>query len=145
MEAPVRALFDTSVVVASLLTAHPEHGRSYRSLLEAKTGAVQGAISAHGLVECFSTLTRLPPGMRLAPELVLAALRGLSLDSVPLSLADYWEVLERSSQLGLAGGIVYDLLHLKAAELRAADRIVTLNARHFRRLAEGSAVDIVEP
>ena len=141
----MRELYDSSVVVASLLVDHSSHAFAYEALLAARRGEVEGAVAAHALAECFAVLTRMPGGVRLAPQVVLRALMSLSVEVVPLSTVDYREVLRRASDLGLVGGTVYDLLHVRAAEVWGARRVLTLNPKHFRRLVEGTAIEVVAP
>jgi hypothetical protein len=53
---------------------------------------------------------------------------------VPLSPEDYSVTLQRLADLGLPGGVVFDALLARAAEKSAADRLLTFNAKDFRRV-----------
>ncbi len=53
---------------------------------------------------------------------------------VDLTGADYEAVIERMLELGLLGGVIYDALHVMAAEKAGADRLVTINRRDFERI-----------
>jgi predicted nucleic acid-binding protein len=55
--------------------------------------------------------------------------------AVALTLAEYLATIQRLSEAGLSGGIVYDALLLACARKCKADAIYTLNERHFTRLA----------
>ena len=48
---------------------------------------------------------------------------------------DYKTVRRSCAAAGLIGGVVYDALHLYAAEKANCDRIYTFNIRDFRALA----------
>ncbi|HET6362049.1 MAG TPA: hypothetical protein VFH11_08325 [Gemmatimonadota bacterium] len=43
---------------------------------------------------------------------------------------------------GFTGGVVYDALHLQAAEKSGAESLVTFNRWDFDRLAAGSNVEL---
>jgi hypothetical protein len=53
---------------------------------------------------------------------------------IALSATDYLETLQRVSELGLSGGIVYDALLARAAEVSGAERLLTFNRKHFERV-----------
>ncbi|MDA3950606.1 MAG: hypothetical protein PF508_15485 [Spirochaeta sp.] len=55
---------------------------------------------------------------------------------VSLGTEEYLEAIERVSGEGLVSGIVYDALHLIAAERAGCERIYTLNVDHFQRLGD---------
>jgi predicted nucleic acid-binding protein len=46
------------------------------------------------------------------------------------------------TELGFTGGVVYDALHLQAAEKAGAKTLVTFNRRDFDRLAAGTSVEL---
>jgi hypothetical protein len=43
--------------------------------------------------------------------------------------------MQRSQDAGARGGAVYDMLHLQAARRCRANRILTINLRHFQTFA----------
>ncbi|MBI2266134.1 MAG: hypothetical protein HYU64_13330 [Armatimonadetes bacterium] len=53
---------------------------------------------------------------------------------VSLSASDYGHVLKRLGEFGFAGGVTYDALIAKAAEKARVDRLLTLNAKDFKRV-----------
>lgn len=132
----MKVLFDTSVLVAAVWAGHPQHLDAKAWLLKARKGQVKGAISQHTLLECFATLTGMPSRPRLSPALVSAALlEAISgLETIELGSSDYLRCVQRADNAGLAGGIVYDLLIMCAAEKAGAYQLVTLNAKDFERL-----------
>ena len=56
------------------------------------------------------------------------------LEILELTQADYAAAIARTSQLGLSSGVVYDALHLVAAEKANCQRLYTCNLAHFNRL-----------
>ena len=91
----MKVLFDTSVLVAAMVSAHPAHDRAVLWLRKAKAGHA----------------------------------------------ADYLVLLRRLVELEVAGGAVYDGLIARVADKVGADRLLTLNLNHFRRVwPEGSAI-----
>jgi predicted nucleic acid-binding protein len=143
----VKAYFDTTLFVAAYIARHPHYTRSLRVLDEVRAGTIQGAVSAHGLAESFSVLTRAPffPLIRphdawlyLSNELELFEL-------VSLTAAEYREVVETCSQNGWSGGRVYDALHIKAAKKSGCERIYTFNLKHFHQVAPDLQKMIVSP
>lgn len=57
-----------------------------------------------------------------------------SAERVALSPEEYLATVARLSEAGMAGGAVYDALLARAAEKAEATRLLTLNARDFRRV-----------
>jgi predicted nucleic acid-binding protein len=140
----VRVFFDTSVLVAALLEAHPRHTEAAAWLRRAKAGEVEFLITSHSLAELYATLSALPARPRLSPadawrlvqENVASAAR-----LIALSPADYAKTIERASEKGLSGGVIYDALIARAAEKADAERLLTLNQADFRRVwPEGESI-----
>jgi len=132
----MKLLFDTSSLVAAFVRSHPAHTAAWNWLQETLEGAHHGVVAAHTLAELYAVLTRLPlrppipPGTAL--ELIEENLEGFQ--TIALGRADYRSVLRRLERLELAGGAVYDALIAQAALKARADRLITLNPAHFRRL-----------
>ncbi|MEP6651653.1 MAG: PIN domain-containing protein [Lapillicoccus sp.] len=108
------ATCDTSVLVAAVADWHPMHVLARASLRTRVT-----SIPAHTLLECYSVLTRLPAGHRVA-----ASAAGELLDRLDFRLLECPHDVQRAlvRQLaiaGIAGGSVYDGL-------------VAATARHHR-------------
>jgi len=64
---------------------------------------------------------------------------------VTLSTRDYEAVIDELADLGVAGGAVYDALIARAAAKGKADRLLTLNPKHFPRVWPGGAEHIQTP
>lgn len=140
----MKVLFDTSTLVSAVVQAHPMHTRALPWLARARGGEVQLLVPCHGLAELYSTLTRLPVHPRITParasQLVLDISTTAS-DVVALSPEDYRATIQRISELGLSGGLIYDALIARAAEKAGAERLLTFNTSHFLRVwPEGASV-----
>ncbi len=100
-------------------------------------------IGAHGFAEMYSGLTRLParPPLAEVPG-ILRALREIC-EVIELSADDYMEVIQRAARLGLVSGAIYDLLHVRSAEVGGADKLVTFNGRDFRRMEPQGTCQLV--
>jgi len=139
---------DTSVLVAATLESHAEHEVAKEVLNRVIRGDDVGHCSAHNLAETFSVLTRMPTVPKLQPRDVLGILeKNIFPHFVLLALqpADYLEAIRSLATTQLAGGRIYDLLHLRAAARVSLDRIYTLNANEWVILAPELAPIIAAP
>ena len=133
----MRVFYDTSVLVAALIEAHPRHSEAGSWLRRAKSGEVEFLTASHCLAELYSILSAYPAKPRISPadawrlvqENVASAAR-----LVALSPADYSKTIQRASEMGLSGGVIYDALIARAAEKAGAERLLTLNGADFRRV-----------
>ena len=66
-------------------------------------------------------------------------------DVRPLDPAVYDEALQRCADRGFSSGVVFDALHLVAAEHAGADALVTFNGADFLRLASPTSPRIATP
>jgi predicted nucleic acid-binding protein len=133
----VRILFDTSVIIAALLPKHTSHSPCFLQLQSAKSGQFQGYLSTHSLAELYSVLTRMPSQPRMSPQAAKALIgRCLQyLQAVPLDTTDYQSAIAQMTDLNLPGGGIFDALISQAALKIGADKIMTLNPKHFTRLS----------
>jgi predicted nucleic acid-binding protein len=133
----VKVAFDTSVLVAGLVESHPRFGVAAVWLDQVDEGAIQGVWSSHAYAETWSVLTRLPLRGRLAPESAVEVLDSLVRIAAPIELtvADYQAAARRAAAAGGRSGIVFDALHLVAAERMGADALLTFNTGDFQRLS----------
>jgi len=88
----------------------------------------KGLCRRTGLAETFATLTRLPITPMFHPNELTASLQD---DCGPLrscvsGQADYLAHY-RQQRIRIAGGIIYDALHVRCAEKARCDRIYTFN------------------
>jgi predicted nucleic acid-binding protein len=136
---------DTSVLVAIAQVDHVHHVPS-RELWNG-CAAKETAVSAHTLAEFYSSVTSMPPGIRLSGRDAILALEMFLRRIVPIALTsnEYVETLKSCATLGLTGGTIYDALHIACARKSSAEWIYTWNLRHFRRVAPDLAGRIVGP
>jgi predicted nucleic acid-binding protein len=144
-----RLLLDTSVLVPAMVAAHEHHRQALPWLERAVAAEFKLIVAAHSLAECFATLTRLPRGLASSPAQAAAVITGNLLRRAKAVIAtldadDYRAVLEDLGMRGIAGGIVYDALIVRAARRNRA-RIVTFNQRHFARLVSDPVHELVSP
>ena len=144
----MRWFFDSSVLVAGSVKAHPHFIQARHVLEESAVGAVEGLCAAHSIAECFSALTTIPVQPRITPaeastiiaENILARFK-----IIPARTAFYRAAVDRCVSAGVAGGTIYDALLLECARSAGADRIYTLNRAHFLALAPDLADRITSP
>ena len=144
----MKVLLDTSVLVAAMLEAHPMHARAFPWLRRVRKGEAALVMASHTLAELYAVLTELPVSPRIAPATAWRMIRENLLpfaEVVSLSSADYRAALQNLAELGVGGGAAYDALIVKAAAKAGAEKIVTLNAEDFRRVAPEMADRIGEP
>jgi len=136
---------DTSVLVAIAQVDHVHHVPS-RELWNG-CAAKETAVSAHTLAEFYSSVTSMPPGIRLSGRDAMLALETFLRRIAPIALAasEYIETLKSCAAAGLTGGTIYDALHLACARKANAEWIYTWNVRHFRMVAPDLAERIVRP
>jgi predicted nucleic acid-binding protein len=144
---PVKVVFDTSVLVAALLTSHRDHPRAIVWLSAVAAGDIEGAVSVHALGEVWSVLTKLPVTPPIAPAAARLAIGDIlsQFETVSLTTRLYVEALDRCVTRGLRSGAIFDALHLATAEAAGAEALVTFNAKDFTRLALPSSPRIVVP
>lgn len=137
--------FDSSVLIAAVSEDDGEHTAS----LAAWKAARPPLVYAHGLLECFSTLTGQRHPAQLTPDEATRLLtRNLEYSKarlIELSVEDVMVHLQQAQKLGVRGGAVYDYMHLCAARSANATRLFTLNKRHFSAIAPDLSPIIFHP
>ena len=144
----MKVFFDTSVLVAAFVPAHPRHERAFTRVHRARAGEGRMVIATHTLAEAYSVLTTLPLSPRIPPGAAARILRENlegHADLQALTAADYREAVRHLGEAGLAGGIIYDALAFRAAIRAGAEVILTCNPKDFSRLWPGSGVRVEEP
>jgi predicted nucleic acid-binding protein len=140
----MKTLFDTSLIVSGIVESHPLHAKCLPWLQRAKAGEAECFVVSHTLAETYAVLTTLPVKPRISPlvaqRLIDNNLQGIA-RIVPLTLVDYWNTIQRMTEMGLSGGTVYDALIATVARRLSVDKLLTLNADDFRRVwPEGKQV-----
>jgi predicted nucleic acid-binding protein len=127
--------FDTSILLAGLVEMGDASLPACRILDEIARGAVPQPLTAwHCCLEFYSVATRLPPGLRLEPELA----RRLIEEEILGRFQVYDLPRDSRSQLfadaasnRVSGGRIYDVHIAEIARLAGARVVVTDNERHF--------------
>jgi predicted nucleic acid-binding protein len=130
----VRDFFDSS----SLLAAMIEDESGHEKALAALSSTRDGYASTHSLAECFAILTGGRITSRLTPAIAAEMVEfnvAKRLTLVSLTQAEIAAALKTAASVGARGGAIYDVLLLGAARKCGADRIHTLNHRHFAAFA----------
>ncbi len=145
----MRIVLDTSVMVAALVGAHPAHKRSAQRLEAMLAERSALFLCAHSLAELFAVLTRLPTSPRIVPDvarrLIVENIELMSIKVVALDAADYMAAIHRMSEIGAAGGAIYDMLVIQAARKTKADGLLTLNGSDFSRLCRDETIVVLTP
>jgi predicted nucleic acid-binding protein len=132
----MRALFDTSVLVAASVEGHSMHERALPWLRRAHAGEIVFHVAAHSLAECYAVLTAIPTRPRIAPSTAARILHD-NVESkakiVALTVSDYRKVIQGLSRHGLSGGVVYDAIVARCAAKVEVDLLLTLNPDPFIR------------
>jgi predicted nucleic acid-binding protein len=130
----VKVYFDSSVLVAAMVEEEEHHSAALKALAETE----EGFTATHALAETFATFTSGRLDIQMAPNEAMHILDANvvhRLEVVELSLADYLQAMQSSQKAGARGGAIFDMLHLQAARRGRADRILTINVRHFQTFA----------
>lgn len=114
---------DTSVAVPLLVRSHQHHAQVVRWW-----DGQDLALSGHALAETYSVLTRLPGDARLAADDAARLLDTRFMTPLVLSGEQAQKVHSTLSQIGIAGGAVYDALVALAAREHGAP-LATRDAR----------------
>jgi len=133
----VKVLFDTSVLVAGLVEAHPAHARALQWLSRALSKEIDYYVAAHSVAELYAVLTRMPVHPRITPGAAGRMVRAnieTQASIVALTKADYLAVIRDMADLGLSGGVVYDALIARSARKGACQALLTLNPGDFHRV-----------
>lgn len=143
-----RILFDTSVLVASMVQSHSKHALAASWVRKVQQGELSLVISSHSLVECYAVLTRLP----LSPKISPAVARQLIVENflemaevITLSQKEYFDLLQDCANHNFSGGIVYDALIFKMAIFSEVDHLLTLNYMDFMRFSFDRQDFIITP
>lgn len=137
----MKVFLDTSVLVASVVEEHESHARTHAVLDRVQAGKDEGFVSAHSLAEVYAVLTKSPPPIRHSPEQALLSLEENVLRHfkiMGLTTGDYTALIREAALSGIQGGTIYDALLLRCAAKTGAEKVFTLNLRHFQTIAPGS-------
>lgn len=145
----MKVFLDTNVLVAASIRQHPHFERTDSVLRRCQAGEIDAVIHSHSLLEFHSAVTQLPKGAAVPPPHATTLLDDGILPFVrciALGVREVRRVQKRAGELELAGGMIYDLFHLAAAEKEKVERLYTFNVEDFRSLAADEFVErIIAP
>jgi predicted nucleic acid-binding protein len=135
----VRNFFDTSVLVSAFLEGHVHHEASSKAYL--KADKKRDCCAAHSLAEVYSTLTRLPGGLRASGDQAMLFLEDMAqrLTFIALDPEEYLEAMTNAAASGVLGGLIYDALLARCALKARVEAIYTWNLGHFHQLGSNVA------
>ena len=144
----MKVLFDTSVIVAATIEAHPKHKVSLPWLQKVKKGEVEGIISSHTLIELYFVFTSLPISPRISPAAAWQLIREnviKNFEIITYTKNDYKSILKRLVENQISGGTSYDGLIAYVLDKTSVDKLLTLNRNDFLRAKPTASDIIVEP
>lgn len=107
----MKCYFDTLVLAPAAVVGHPHHLPAMARLQELAEMKQKGVMSAHGLMEFYSVLTRTPFQPPLHSSEVWRMIESLippHLKLIPLTAKEYADVTKACSIAGWTGGRIYD-------------------------------------
>lgn len=139
---------DTNIIVARTVASHEHYSRATLLIQKMRLQRWTPVISAHGLTEIYSVLTRAPYQPRMSAEQVRNMLEEnviASFEIEALTKTEYIRLIKESAAQGWTGGRIYDAIHLAIARKARCSRIYTFNVLHFRQLAPDLTDRIMAP
>ena len=128
----MKALLDSSVLVAALVPAQAGHDESLVQMNEPER-----FVFVHAMNETFATLTGGSLGFRVDANLAAKLIQDRivqRMQVIVLDENDTSHALAAARSHGVRGGAVYDYMHLVAARKAGVEAIVTLNVSDFEHL-----------
>jgi predicted nucleic acid-binding protein len=138
-------LFDTNVLIAALVPAHPAHERSRTWIESARRHEVRAFVSVHSLAEFYSVVTGHLKASPAAAYQMIATDLTPYLSLVALDEKDYLALISMAAGGNIRGGTVFDVIIGWAAWKAGVDLLITLNPRHFELIFPTHSDRIVEP
>jgi predicted nucleic acid-binding protein len=145
MTAHLTALFDSSVLIAASDARHENYEASWPLLAAATPESC--ACAAHALAEAYCILSVVRGGKRQRPEVALRLVEQIisKITVISLTAQEYIEAIRGAAAGRIAGGTIYDTLHIACARKVDAELIYTWNLRHFQLVAPDLAERIRTP
>lgn len=141
----MKALLDTSVLIATFYGDHEHHATSLDLFL--RFGREDVCCGAHSLADVYATLTGMPGKRRVGSDAALLFLRDIreNLTLVSLDEREYFQLIEEATTAKLTGGAIYDALIGHCALKAKAKTLYTWNSKDFLRLPPEIARRVREP
>lgn len=93
----MKVLFDTAILVAASVRAHPIHSRALPWLKRAQDAEITLHIPAHSIAECYGALTTLPVPPHIQPATAVRLIHHnveAAAKIVPLTASEYVSVVD---------------------------------------------------
>ncbi len=113
------------------------HAPAWPWLERAHAGEFEFVVAAHTLAELYAGLSGIPFARRFSPTSAWQVIQDAVISHAKLAALTELEhvaVIEQASQMGLAGGSVYDALIARAAQKAKVDKLLTFNIDRFLRV-----------
>ena len=133
----MKVLFDTSVLIAALVRPHPFHKQAFPWLKQAHEKEIEFIVSAYTLAELYHVLTNFPIKPRLSSGSVKRIIKEDVVkiaQVIHLTAEEYFQVIEKTADFNLPGGIIFDAIICAVAEKMNVDKLLTFNLNDFERL-----------
>jgi predicted nucleic acid-binding protein len=144
----MKYLFDTSTLVAALVESHIHHDQALPWLQKAHRKEIEGYISVHTIAELYAVISRYPSLQPISPDLVVELIEdGVAghFEVITLTGDEYRSIIRHLAQIDIVGGMVYDAVIVYAGIKANVDHILSVNAKHFRRVYPSVAHKIIVP
>lgn len=145
----MKVFLDTSVLVAAVVHKHESHARAFPVLERVLNEKDEGFVSGHSVAEMYAVLTKLPQPYKHTPEQAFLSIEENVIKHFKLAVlsgADYAALVKEAAFARILGGTIYDAVLMRCALKSEAERIYTLNVRHFQTIApKQNASQIVAP
>lgn len=131
----MKVLIDTSILFPALDAKHKLHDVALAHVKKLEGEHSILVLNTHLSAELFNNLSR-QPRLPIPMEKVKGIIHHLSdrYENVALTMDDYLAAVDRCTELGLRGGVIYDALHFQAAIKANVDVLYTANLKNFNRL-----------
>lgn len=139
--------FDTSVLLAALISQHPDHERAFRWMAGARAKRFNLIVGQHTLMELQVMLTSMATRPKITPGVAERLIRS-NIESgqvVTLTPAAHWSALEKSSRAGARGTAVYEHLNVQAALGAGAQNLLTLNPKLYAKATDAPRGFVISP
>jgi predicted nucleic acid-binding protein len=130
--------FDTSILLAAMISKHPDHERALRWLSGAKAKRFNLIVAQHTLMELQSTLTSMSARPKITPGVAERMIRA-NIDPgqvITLTPQAHWSALEKATRAGARGTAVFDYLNVQAAQAAGAQNLLTLNSKSYQKAGD---------
>ncbi len=139
----MKALLDSSVLIAALTPDEERHSESLMLLMQGGN-----SVYSHAILETFSTLTGGRLGVKVGVELALRLITDTIIPQVNIVELGAQEVigaLTQSKSRGVRVGGVYDFMHLVAARKAGVEIVYTINCPDFQHLIRAGDPEVRYP